>query len=106
MHCQASRLQTLFFLFTMATLTRIQNLISSRRTSPIPVPAVLAADIPSPFPSLLDRHSDTGELIATESQDEPTRSSSPPLAPIVTVELAEPSRITDAVPRDAVSRND
>ncbi|KAF8595379.1 hypothetical protein BDV93DRAFT_528705 [Ceratobasidium sp. AG-I] len=84
----------------MATLTRIQNLISSRRTSPIPAPAILDTDIPAPFPSLSDRHADTGEIIATESQVEPTRSNSPPLAPTLTVELVEPSRPTDALPRD------
>ncbi|KAJ1311846.1 hypothetical protein OPQ81_010307 [Rhizoctonia solani] len=56
----------------MATLTRIQNLISSRRNSPAP-PALLDSRVPSPFPSLSDRHELTGELLVTDSSAEPVQ---------------------------------
>ncbi|CAE6420226.1 unnamed protein product [Rhizoctonia solani] len=71
----------------MATLTRIQNLISSRRNSPTPSPALLDTQVPSPFPSLTDRYEQTGELLVTGSSGEPARSDMVP--PTLTVEFAE-----------------
>ncbi|CAE6408046.1 unnamed protein product [Rhizoctonia solani] len=72
----------------MATLSRIQNLLSSRRNSPTPSPAVLDSRVPSPFPSLPDRHEQTGELIVTDSSAGPVRSDIA-IPPTLTVELAE-----------------
>ncbi|KAG8741948.1 hypothetical protein FRC10_002260 [Ceratobasidium sp. 414] len=79
----------------MATLTRIQNLISSRRTSPTPQSSALDTRVPSPFPSLHDRHEQTGERVPTDSQLQPNRMKNLPPAPALTVELAPEA------PRDA-----
>ncbi|CAE6405657.1 unnamed protein product [Rhizoctonia solani] len=72
----------------MATLARIQNLISSRRNSPTPSPALLDAHVPSPFPSLPDRYEQTGELLVAEPPGEPVRSDIM-VPPTLTLELAE-----------------
>ncbi|CAE6415948.1 unnamed protein product [Rhizoctonia solani] len=71
----------------MATLTRIQNLISSRRNSPTPSPALLDSRVPSPFPSLSDRHEQTGELVIDSSAG-PARSDIT-VPPTLTVEFVE-----------------
>jgi hypothetical protein len=72
----------------MATLARIQNLISSRRNSPAPSPALLDSRVPSPFPSLSDRHEQTGELLSVEPSAGPVRSDVA-VPPTLTVEFAE-----------------
>ncbi|KAG9122785.1 hypothetical protein FRC07_000684 [Ceratobasidium sp. 392] len=82
----------------MATLTRLQNLISSRRTSPASQTSVLDTHVPSPFPSLRDRHEQTGERLSTDSRIQPNRAKNLPPAPALTIEPAE--QITEA-PRDA-----
>ncbi|CAE7062126.1 unnamed protein product [Rhizoctonia solani] len=71
----------------MATLTRIQNLISSRRNSPTPSPALVDSRVPSPFPSLTDRYEQTGEPLVTDS-GEPARSDIA-VPPTLTIEFAE-----------------
>ncbi|ELU41223.1 hypothetical protein AG1IA_04749 [Rhizoctonia solani AG-1 IA] len=79
----------------MATLTRIQNLISSRRNSPAPSPALLDSRVPSPFPSLSDRHEQTGETIITEHPAGPVHSNNV-APPTLTVELAEQTVETES----------
>ncbi|CAE6344156.1 unnamed protein product [Rhizoctonia solani] len=79
----------------MATLARIQNLISSRRNSPAPSPALLDSRVPSPFPSLSDRHEQTGELPLTEPSAEPVRSDTTQ-PPTLTVEFAEQHAETES----------
>ncbi|QRW04767.1 HECT-like Ubiquitin-conjugating enzyme (E2)-binding [Ceratobasidium sp. AG-Ba] len=82
----------------MATLTRIQNLISSRRTSPAPQPAVLD-NVPTPFPSLRDRHHQTGEdLHPDDARLAPNRMKNLPPTPSLTVEFVDHAPET---PRDA-----
>ncbi|KAG9097052.1 hypothetical protein FRC06_008011 [Ceratobasidium sp. 370] len=82
----------------MATLTRIQNLISSRRTSPTPQTSILDTHVPSPFPALRDRYEQTGERLPNDSGIEPNRMKNLPPTPALTVELAEQVPET---PRDA-----
>ncbi|KAG8705338.1 hypothetical protein FRC08_001714 [Ceratobasidium sp. 394] len=82
----------------MATLTRIQNLISSRRTSPTPQTSILDTHVPSPFPSLQDRYERTGERLSNDSGVEPNRMKNLPPTPALTVELAEQ---VPEIPRDA-----
>jgi hypothetical protein len=93
----------------MATLTRIQNLISSRRASPTP-PVLLDTRIPSPFPSLLDRHEQTGELPSSEFSVEPARLNTilppAPPAPTLTVELAEQTVETQLKDQVSISSDD